>query len=120
MKTLVTVSLVERDGIKQLDWKTDQSEIADIDRLISVLGQFRATLEPPVKQSDPEVGEFVESVDDPRWAAGPTLDEQLLLMIRHHGFGWLGFQFPQQSEEQLLNLLLSRKSEEPGPAGSAH
>lgn len=119
MKEIVTVSLVEREGIRQLDWKTDQAKIGDLDQLISILGQLRETLVPPVRQSDPVDGEVVTMAPDPRWRLTTTLDDQLVLQLRHPGYGWLSFQFPGQSEDAILLLLQKRqllKQEPPGLA----
>lgn len=120
MKKLLTVSLVERDGIKQLDWQTDQAETADLDQLISILGQFRATLEPAFPAMTPEAGGMLPVLSDPRWVAIPTADDSLCLAIRHHGFGWLGYQFAPESEATLLNLLQTRQAKQPEHSGPVH
>lgn len=119
MEKLLTVSLVEMDGVRRLEWQSDQADIANLDQLISILGQFRETLEPPIRQSDPLPGDMIYMLDDPRWVGSSMLDDKLLLAFRHPGFGWLGFQLHQQSEDALLALLLKRqseKSQQPGPA----
>ena len=103
MNKLFTVELVEKDGVKQLNWHS-QSDLLDVqllDQLIAMLGQMRGTVEPPVKQSDPLVGEMLETIQDPRWVVGPTLDDQILLSIRHAGFGWVSFQLPPASAHAL-------------------
>lgn len=120
MKKIVTVSLVERDGIKQLDWQADQATTADLDQLISILGQFRATLEPPVPQTDPAIGVPTQAVVDPRLMLSATMDGKGILDIRHPGFGWQTYGLPPTSlqylHQRISDLLEESARAQSGPA----
>lgn len=106
MGKLATATLSEEDGKLQLQCATEGSGAAlnvdAIDRMIEVLGQFRAGLQPPVRTSDPVTGETVQAVTDPRWwISAEPMNNGALLQLRHPGLGWLGFALPLESLKSL-------------------
>jgi hypothetical protein len=79
---------------------------SEIDSLIAMLAQHRATMAPEVPRSLPEL-EDDGMIRDPIWilhAPGSTKDK--LLLIRHPGLGWLMFQLPPSEAAKLGHALL--------------
>ncbi|MBN3851971.1 hypothetical protein G3N59_01135 [Paraburkholderia sp. Ac-20340] len=69
---------------------------------INVLAQVRESLIPPVRTSDPEVGEKTLATVDPRWwASYEQFIGGALLQVRHPGFGWQAFAIPLESLRAL-------------------
>lgn len=104
---LLTVELTETDGKDSISWSSDAATSQTFDRLIAVLGQFRAEMHPPVKQEDPQSGESLPTIHDPRWRVGRELTGDLTLSVRHPGFGWLTFRLPARGSAPLLLQRLS-------------
>ena len=122
MKTLMTAELVEKDGIRGVQLKSDLStspSAEDIEQLIQFLGRVRLESEPLPPSMEPPPGSQLTCQMDVRWVAQPTADDSLLLAIRHSAFGWLGIQFSAESEAALLTRLLLRQArdqtEQSGP-----
>lgn len=106
MKRLISVELIEEDGVQKVTWNAPSGDIQALDQLIAALGQLRADSTPPVRQEDPKAGENIgEAIQDPRWFLGLGEKSETLLAIRHPGFGWLTFQLPDESKNRLRRLL---------------
>jgi hypothetical protein len=87
---------------------------ADIDLLIATLAHHRATMEPEVPRTLPDLKE-VRTALDPNWILhAPATTNNKLLFIRHPGLGWLMFQLPPSEAAELGHGLLSGRSQQIG------
>ena len=75
---------------------------AELDELIAQAGKRRAELEPAQSAQPPEQA---EAVFTPAWHTSP-LPNGVLFMLRHPGFGWLGFVLPHEHRVHLVSLWL--------------
>lgn len=103
MKTLVTVDLIQAADqqltIKYVNGDASFPLAAEtIDQLIAALASMRENMLPPVRQADPQPGEKVQAIVDPRfWVSPEPFVGGALIQFRHPGLGWLPFVLPLQS-----------------------
>jgi hypothetical protein len=94
-------------GLLQNGQPTNQVTIraAELDVIISKLGETRAVMSEPVSARPPqETGTRELVVIDPMWHTDPPLHEGLggiILRLRHRGFGWLTFILPHHEARSL-------------------
>ncbi|WP_321904423.1 hypothetical protein [Paraburkholderia tropica] len=79
---------------------------AELSEHINVLANVRENLLPPVRPDDPQPGETVAAIVDPRWhVSHEPFIGGALLQIRHPAFGWLGYGLPIESLQALHHHL---------------
>jgi hypothetical protein len=80
---------------------------ADIDTLIMGLSRARASLTDGVPDElDPGANPL--AIQDPKWRALPVmLPTGYSLDLRHPGFGWIRFVFPQPQAQKIAHYLTS-------------
>jgi hypothetical protein len=77
-----------------------------IDLLIQGLAQVRAEMQPPIRESDPQTGDKVVAMLDPRFhIAYEEFVGGAVVQFRHPGFGWLPFALPLESLRDATRLL---------------
>lgn len=83
---------------------------SEVEGLIDQLATFRARMKPEVSRISPS-GD-VYGLHNPLFAtlSLPVLPGRLL-SIRHDGFGWLSFAFPQDTADKIADGLSSRRAE---------
>ena len=76
------------------------------DELIAALGRKRALIGPPVP-SEPPAGYVVPLViqDNQQAHVGRELDGSSVVMVRHAGYGWLGFRYREGPRTDLIDAL---------------
>ena len=87
---------------------------ADIDLLIATLAHHRATMEPEVPRTLPDLKEVRTALDPNSILHAPASTNNKLLFIRHPGLGWLMFQLPPPEAAKLGHGLLSGRSQQIG------
>lgn len=77
----------------------------EVDDLITQLGEVRRQML-PVPPPQPQRTRMYSLEVDPCWYVdkGPLVDG-VVLLLRHTGFGWLGFSLPPQSLSRLYQAL---------------
>ncbi|WP_343654533.1 hypothetical protein [Paraburkholderia caribensis] len=77
-------------------------EADDISRLIATLAQSRAQMLPPVQVEDVVVTGMQNVADDPRvlWAYD-EMSDKAALVLRHPGYGWIGYALSFETVEAL-------------------
>jgi hypothetical protein len=74
---------------------------AQIDSVLSSLAKFREKIIPPIA-GDLPAGRRVSAVYDPRYRiATDAKTAAATLVVRHPGFGWIGYLFPQRAAAGL-------------------
>ncbi|HBO78681.1 hypothetical protein [Cupriavidus sp. UBA2534] len=82
--------------------QTTRFTASDLSDYIAALAQVRESLRPPVRTQDPQAGETVQAIADPRWwMSSEAFVGGALLQLRHPGLGWLAFALPLQSLQAL-------------------
>jgi hypothetical protein len=81
---------------------------AEVDKMIQMLAQSRAEMNPPRPVTDPAAGSTIDVANAGRWyvqrdGAGIDLD------VLHPGYGWVGIRMDRNSMEELSRTL-SRES----------
>lgn len=91
-------------------------QMPTIDALIDHLARLRSEMSPPVATVvSPKKEHLVEI--DPVWhAEASLLLDGSVVLLRHAGFGWLGFALPRENVERLVNTL-SEHLARPSPIG---
>lgn len=116
---LISVELHEEEGQHQLKLTSENATVETIDRLIEILGKYRKDTAPPVRQADPQPGEVLEIIQDPRVCLGGNLEGQVLMSVRHPGLNWLHFELTPESEAFMRQWLQARVAQQPA-APTAH
>ncbi|VVD63198.1 hypothetical protein PPN31114_00210 [Pandoraea pneumonica] len=125
--TLLAVELFEdgdQTGVRYRNGDPDKPvAIETFDRLIAVLGDCRAAIEPPITADPPPPHLKMTAAYDPRWQVGPDpMGGGAVLKIRHPGFGWLAFAIPLPEVENFCTGLakiaqaMAMEAQDHGPA----
>jgi hypothetical protein len=98
--TLVTVNFAPKEFALTAD---------ELENLIANLGRARENLKPSVPDDAP-IGKKLQAVSNPGWYAPPaeSTPGQAVLILRHPGFGWLGFAFSKPEARSLGNYLIAQ------------
>jgi hypothetical protein len=101
---LTTVEMVQREGRgPTIDLVTCGCEDQVLDELIDALGQLRTHLSPPVPD---RLDDHPSRVVVPAaMTLGRARSGELLLAVRHPGFGWLTFSVAERARSNLLEGL---------------
>ncbi|RFU45452.1 hypothetical protein [Paraburkholderia sp. DHOC27] len=122
MTTLLTVSLIEENGQISINYEngdpTSLVKPETIEQLIEVLAQMRASMAPARVPVEPQAGQPMQAVPDPRWYVGNALNTPHAFVSLHHpGFGWTPYALPLVSakafHEQLAHAIAAIE-EQPG------
>lgn len=83
-----------------------QLDTPEVDQLIRTLSNLRVELDEPVTEDLDEGAFIADCIVDPKIRLGrrKAEDGRELLIIRHPGFGWLGFRL----REQIVDVLIER------------
>lgn len=91
---------------------------SDLETLIAVLAGQRAQMKDPVPTTMTEGDQVLNVQRNPEWFCGfPAEFSGRLLVIRHDGFGWLGFQLPDERARALSTALINEQSPPIQPKG---
>ncbi|MBV9265279.1 MAG: hypothetical protein JO061_03835 [Acidobacteriaceae bacterium] len=93
--------------IMQLSRETDTITVrftsAQLDVHIAEMGRLRAAMREPVSATAPV---SLEAQVNPAWTMSDQRERQGVgLMVRHSGFGWLGFRFPDHEAQRIGHWL---------------
>ncbi len=80
---------------------------AEVDKMIDVLAQLRAAMQPPRPVGDPAPGTTINVATAGRWWVQPD-GTGIDLAVLHPGYGWVGLQLDQAAIEQLNRRLGAR------------
>jgi hypothetical protein len=109
---LMTVDLECENGVDFARWNTtgETSPAEAFDRLVLLLAQVRAELQPSVPDRLPLIIKAPPQVTGPGWQWAIEGDGTLVLNLRHPGLGWIGFRMPDahRFSEDLLDVLDQR------------
>ena len=108
MNEILAAVLSEDDvGNFNLNYHLDEPAEATrrIDKLLRVLVQHRATLQPPVPFEQRMPGEVHEAIAEAPWAIDATLAGDLVLRFHHPALGWLSWHLEHQKGRELAATL---------------
>ncbi len=75
--------------------------VEDVDALIQWLAKNRASMSPPPPMEPQASQQYVVEMD-PCWFVDKNhLVDGVILLMRHTGYGWIGFSLPQTSLDRL-------------------
>jgi hypothetical protein len=99
MTTLVTVSLTEENGQLSINYQSGDPTLPiqpdTIERLIEVLGQMRSEMTPARVPVEPQFGQTLKAIFDPRWHVANSLSHpHALLSLHHPAYGWTRYALP--------------------------
>lgn len=83
--------------------------------LILALVDARALLKPPVEISDPIGGQKLKLYIAKRWFVDIRPTGNAVLMLLHHGLGWVGIDLDVSGKLRLGNLLTTARALEAAP-----
>ncbi|MEP6939638.1 MAG: hypothetical protein ABI846_07730 [Rudaea sp.] len=86
-----------------------------LDALIDAAAKRRAELAPAIALQPPPQ---CEAIVNPAWHTAP-LPTGVLFMLRHPGFGWLGFALPHEHRVHLSTLWLHQSLLHPAQAAAS-
>lgn len=110
MATLLTLSLIEENGQVSINYEngdpTSLVKPETIEKLIDVLAQMRASMTPARVPVEPQAGQPMQAVPDPRWYVGSALNKPHAFVSLHHpGFGWTPYALPLESAKAFHEQL---------------
>ena len=114
MTTLMTVTLIEENGQILMNYQngdpTSPVKPETVEQLIEVLGQMRAEMTPARVPVEPQFGQPLQAVPDPRWYVGNAINRPHAFVSLHHpGFGWTAYALPlaraQAFHHQLTHVI---------------
>lgn len=110
MTTLITVSLIEENGQLSINYENGDPTVPiraeTIEQLIEVLGQMREEMAPPRVPVDPQFGQTMKAISDPRWHVANALGHPSALLSLHHpGYGWTRYALPLASAQDFHRRL---------------
>ena len=90
-----------------------------VEGLIHILMSMRMKMTPPVPEEFPTIPPVKQGPSNPIYAVidVPVMPGKLV-MVRHEGFGWLNFLFPQKEADKLAHGLLEQPALAKAPAVS--
>ena len=110
MTMLLTVSLIAENGQLSINYQngdpTSPVKPETIEQLIEVLGRMREEMVPARIPVDPQFGQTVNAIFDPRWHVGNALSyPHALLSLHHPAYGWTRYALPLASAQNFHHSL---------------
>lgn len=100
-------------------WAHVTLELPEFSDFVQGMGRMRQLFTEPVAP-DLDAGSRLEAVVDPRWRVMNQVPGHpagsATLLLRHPGFGWLGFALPQHEARALGEALLRSANQQPSSA----
>ncbi|KFX64234.1 hypothetical protein KBK24_0121585 [Burkholderia sp. K24] len=111
MADQITVATYEMpDGSQRVEIDTQGQKLhftaSELSEHIANLAAAREQLLPPVSTESPPIAGMQHVADDPtcRWAYD-EMNDRFALVMRHPGFGWVGYSLPFETTEAMQTSL---------------
>ena len=83
-------------------------DASTVERMIHQFADIRAQMADPVPEKLDRQS-VVAGHKKINWQVQRNPDGNVDLLLRHHGFGWLGFHFPKEHAEQIASVMSAPK-----------
>ena len=93
----------------------------ELDKMIEELGEARKRLNPKLPLTLAPNSQ-IKAVSDPAWQVVPRPHREApgpALLVRHTGYGWIGFHFPPDEARSIADWLLEGGKEEAAESGDS-